>query len=185
MTGRDQATAERAGALVRQGGVIAHATEGVWGLACDPFDTVAIERLLAIKGRAVDQGLIVAGMAAEVFEEELASLEDARRADIVATWPGPTTWLVPNHRFSEHVVGRHPTVAVRVPGHEQARRICAASGGLLISTSANRSGEPSAMTFDEAVAAVGSCVDFVVPGETNGRGAASRIVDAATGNELR
>ena len=172
----------RAAAIVRRGGVIAHATEGVWGLACDPFDHGAIERLLAIKDRDVAQGLIVAGADADTFDAEL---DAARRDEVVASWPGATTWIVPNVRFSAHVTGERKTVAIRVPGHEQARSIVAASGGLLISTSANLSGQPSAMTFAEAEASVGRKVDWVVPGATAGRGAASRIVDAISGAELR
>ncbi len=176
---------EHAASLVRDGGVIAHATEGVWGLACDPFNTQAIERLLAIKDRDVAQGLIVAGSDAGRFEMELEVLESDRRAAVVASWPGPTTWLVANQRFGRHVTGEHTTVAIRVPGHEQARMIAAASGGLLISTSANLSGEPSALSFDEATAAVGDHVDLVVPGQTAGLGSASKIIDATSGTTLR
>ena len=176
---------EHAASLVRDGGVIAHATEGVWGLACDPFNTQAIERLLAIKERDSAQGLIVAGSDAARFETELDALEADRREAVVASWPGPTTWLVPNLRFGRHVTGDHTTVAIRVPGHEQARAIAAASGGLLISTSANLSGEPSALSFEDANATVGAQVDLVVPGETAGLGAASRIIDAMSGTTLR
>ena len=176
---------EHAASLVRDGGVIAHATEGVWGLACDPFNTAAIERLLAIKARDVAQGLIVAGSDAGQFAAELDLLDDERRGEVISGGPGPTTWLGSNHRFSRHVTGDHATVAIRVPGHDQAREILAASGGLMISTSANLSGAPSALTFEEANTAVGNLVDFVGPGRTAGRGAASKIIDATSGNALR
>lgn len=140
---------------------------------------------MAIKDRDVAQGLIVAGSDAGQFTVELDTLADDRREEVIASWPGPTTWLVANQRFSRHVTGDHATVAIRVPGHDQARRILAASGGLMISTSANLSGEPSALTFEEANTAVGDQVDFVVPGQTAGLGSASRIIDATSGKALR
>ena len=56
---------------LRQGGVVAHATEGVWGLACDPFDCQAVARILAIKGRSPDKGLILIGGSADCFAPEL------------------------------------------------------------------------------------------------------------------
>lgn len=51
----------QAARLLRAGGVITHATEGVWGLACDPWNRCAVERLLSIKRRDVARGLILIG----------------------------------------------------------------------------------------------------------------------------
>src|SRR5690606_10303784 len=51
-------SAEQAARCLRDGGVIAYPTEAVWGLGCDPFDVMALERLLAIKQRPPDKGLI-------------------------------------------------------------------------------------------------------------------------------
>lgn len=49
---------------LRAGGLVLHATEGVWGLACDPFNASAVSRLLDLKGRAVGKGLILIGTSA-------------------------------------------------------------------------------------------------------------------------
>ena len=48
---------------IRAGAVIAYPTEAVWGLGCDPWNEEAVDRLLAIKNRSVDKGLILAGAA--------------------------------------------------------------------------------------------------------------------------
>lgn len=171
--------------VLRGGGVVAHASEGVWGLACDPFDETAVAKVLAIKGRDVAKGLIVIGADAAQFAPELASLDDATAARIRASWPGATTWLVANERFPKWITGGHSSVAVRVPGHEQARALAAAFGAPLVSTSANRAGGKPALSAEEATAALGAEVDHLLPGETGGRKAPSRIVDAATGKVLR
>src|SRR4051812_4787928 len=58
--------------LLRNGGVVAHATEGVWGLACDPFNGDAVARVLELKGRSIRKGLIVIGADPFNFVPELA-----------------------------------------------------------------------------------------------------------------
>ena len=52
-------TIEEAAEVIRSGGIVAYPTEAVWGLGCDPFDEGAVHRLLAIKQRPVEKGLIL------------------------------------------------------------------------------------------------------------------------------
>ena len=62
-------TPDEAAKVLRRGGVIAYPTEAVWGLGCDPFDETAVMRLLAIKQRPVDKGVIlIAGTLAQFCE---------------------------------------------------------------------------------------------------------------------
>jgi len=140
----------RAAAALRAGGLVLHALEGVWGLACDPFDVEAVARLLALKRRAVGKGLIVIGADAQAFAPELDQLSEAARAQVLDSWPGPETWLVANVQFPYWVTGGRPEVAIRVPGHRQARLLAAHFGGPLISTSANIAGQPPALNVWQA-----------------------------------
>jgi len=167
---------------LRQGGLVLHATEGVWGLACDPWNPVAVERLLALKGRSAGKGLIVIGAAKECFGDELAGVEPARRREVEESWPGAVTWVLPNRRFPPWITGGRHTVAVRVPAHPQARAMCAAFGGPLVSTSANRAGRPPARRRLQAVALARRVrrprnADhlYLLPGETLGRRTPSEI----------
>lgn len=175
----------RAVDVLRGGGVVAHATEGVWGLACDPFDGVAADRVLEIKGRDAGKGLIVAAGRTEMFASELEGLEDDMAARIRASWPGAVTWVVPNRRFPPWITGDRDTVAIRVPGHEQARALADAFGGAIVSTSANRSGVEPARTAQAVVDALGEAVDFILPGEIGCSAGPSRIIDALHGRTLR
>ena len=170
---------------LRRGGVVAHASEGVWGLACDPFDRLAVAKVLAIKGRAAAKGLIVIGGDAAAFAPELDAAGNAAAARIRASWPGAVTWVVANRRFPEWITGGRDTVAIRVPGHAQARALATAFGGPVVSTSANRAGEPPARTESAVTAALGGEIDHLLSGETGGRDGPSRIFDAATGQALR
>ena len=173
---------------LRSGGVVAHATEGVWGLACDPFNGRAVARLLAVKRRDPAKGLIVIGASAAFFEPELAVLSGTQRAEVEASWPGPVSWLVPNIRFPWWICGKgrrgQSRVAIRVPGHDQARAICAAFAAPLVSTSANPSGRPSTASELLVRRWFHSSVDYVVPGRTTARNRPSEL-RALDGRVLR
>ena len=175
----------RAVEVLRRGGVVAHATEGVWGLACDPFDRAAVDRVLEIKGRDAEKGLIVAAGRAAAFAAELDAIDAHLSARIRATWPGAVSWVVPNRRFPPWITGGRDTVAIRVPGHAQARALADAFGGAVVSTSANRSGAAPARTAAAVLDALGDAVDFILPGRVGSSPGPSRLVDASTGRTLR
>ena len=168
---------DSAAACLRSGGVIAHATEGVWGLACDPHNDEAIERILAIKGRESAKGLLLIASATADFDAALQELAPKVRAQVMASWPGHVTWLLPGDAYSQFIKGQHSNVACRVPDHAQAREIAAAFGGPMVSTSLNRSGEPPVQDYERALAQFLELVDMVVPGQTSGYLGASAILD--------
>jgi L-threonylcarbamoyladenylate synthase len=164
--------------ILRSGGIVVHATEGVWGLACDPFDGQAVGRVLALKQRSTGKGLILIGADPTQFAAELGCLSVPEQSAVLASWPGPETWIVPNRTFPAWITGGRDQVAVRVPGHVQARALCEIFGGPLVSTSANLSGQAPPVTELGARARYfGSrrCVDYLLPGQVNRPGVASRI----------
>lgn len=174
--------------VLRSGGVVAHATEGVWGLACDPDDMAAVARILTLKQRSVDRGLILLGHRPRVFAAELAELNETDYSTALNAWPGPATFIVPNLGpvpWAQWIVGTHSGVAVRVPGHEQARALCASFGGALVSTSANPGGRTAAISEMKVRAYFGRDIDFYLPGEVNQPGQPSSIHDFAAGRTLR
>jgi L-threonylcarbamoyladenylate synthase len=168
---------QTAARILREGGVVCHATEGVWGFACDPFDEAAVLRVLALKQRSVDRGLIVIGTSAEDFAGQLQQLPSTRRATVTASWPGRHTWVLPNVGYPEWVTGGRETLACRVPDHPQARSLVKAFGAPLISTSANQSGMAAATTEEAVLRWPGRLVDYVLPGATAGADGASVIHD--------
>ena len=166
-----------AAVCLKAGGVIAHATEGVWGFACDPFNREAVDRILTIKGREAAKGMLLIGASSDVFENALTAMEPDLRARVEASWPGHVTWLLPGDDYPQSIRGQHPTVACRVPDHAQAREIAAAFGGPLVSTSLNRAGETPVLSYAHAQAQFATELDLVVPGQTSGYTGASAIID--------
>lgn len=160
--------------------MVLHATEGVWGLACDPLNPEAVAQVFLLKGRPEGKGLILIGADPMVFEPELealAALDPMMRDVVLESWPGPNSWALPTARYSDRITGGRGTVAVRVPGHDQARALAAAFGGPLVSTSANRSGDPAATSMAQADA-LELKVGYRLAGEVIRPGAASTLRDA-------
>ena len=176
---------EDALATLRSGGVICHACEGVWGFACDPFEENAVLRILSIKQRSISKGLIVIGACADVFQEELDSLPFEQQTSIQQSWPGHTTWVVPNRRFPPWVTGNFDTIAVRVPDHAQSRELASRFLGPLVSTSANTSGEAELTTYGSVLQEFGNTVDCVLEGRIGKVHGPSKIYDALTGERIR
>ena len=174
--------------LVRDGGVVAYPTEAVWGLGCDPRNEAAVLRLLALKQREVDKGLILiaAGEAQLAPYIDMAALDDAPRAAVRASWPGPHTWIVPASTDAPAwITGTHAGIAVRVSAHPTVIALCDAFGGALVSTSANRAGEPAPPRRDALDPALVAGVDAVSIGETGELQRPTVIRDARSGDTLR
>lgn len=181
-------TPEAAAALLRRGGIVAYPTEAVWGLGCDPFDADAVRRLLALKRRPAAKGMIViaADLAQALPHLLWDDLPEPRRQAILASWPGPNTWLVPcRPHVPEWLRGEHDTLAVRITAHPIAAALCRAFDGPVVSTSANRAGEAPARRLQDLPPELLSQLDGWLDGDTDGLAQPSTIRDARSGAILR
>ncbi|ASK98085.1 Sua5/YciO/YrdC/YwlC family protein [Xanthomonas campestris pv. merremiae] len=178
----------RAVAALTQGGVIAYPTEAVWGLGCDPRQQAAMMRLLEIKRRPVEKGVIVVASSVDVLRDwvDIEALEPARRQDVLTSWPGPHTWILPiTDRAPRWVTGEHDGLAVRISAHPVVAALCGAWGAPLVSTSANLAGEPPARSRAALDPALLTTIDGVVDGETGALAQPTQIRDARSGQILR
>lgn len=169
------------------GGIIAYPTEAVWGLGCDPFNRAAVERLLALKHRPRHKGLILVAADLQQIAPLLVGLNNQQRQRLDDTWPGPITWLMadPLHWIPAWVKGDFTTIAVRVSAHPVVQGLCRAWGGPLVSTSANRAGEPALRSEWALRRHPLLPVDHLVPGTTQKRQKPSEIRDLETGRVIR
>ena len=170
--------------VLRQGGVIAYPTEGVFGLGCLPDDHDAVARILAMKRRDPAMGLILVVSR----PAQLAGFVDlpVEELDLGSADDRPVTWIVPaTDEVPPWIRGDHPGVAVRLTTHPVARALCEAVDSALVSTSANVSGRPPARSPFVLRRRFGALVDYVVPGRCGPARGASEIRDLATGRVLR
>ncbi|USD37587.1 MULTISPECIES: L-threonylcarbamoyladenylate synthase [Ferrimonas] len=184
----ERVTLAQGAELVRNGGVIAYATEAVFGLGCDPDNRDAVMRLLAIKQRPVEKGLIL--LAADfdqlrpyVDESALSAEQLSRMFD---SWPGPFTWVVPAKAgVPNWISGKFDSIAVRVTAHPEAAELARLSGKPLISTSANLSGQAPGRSVSEVQSCLTGLLDGVVDSTTGAALSPSTIRDAISGDILR
>jgi len=168
------------------GGVIAHPTESVWGLACDPDNPEAVARLCQLKRRPLEKGLILVSGDQHHFDTLLHNLTGDQRARIDETWPGPVTWLVPHFdQVPPWVSGIHHSVALRHTSHRFTAALTRAFGGAIVSTSANPAGCQPARHKFQVLRYFGDSLDFVGGGDTGGRRAPSEIRDLISGRIVR
>ncbi|WP_062267116.1 L-threonylcarbamoyladenylate synthase [Endozoicomonas arenosclerae] len=174
-------------AVIEQGGVIAYPTEAVWGLGCDPWNREAVYRVLDIKHRPVEKGLILIASSQEQIQPLLSQLSEAQRETLSASWPGPYTWLLPDPEqwTPDWIRGKFDTVAVRVSAHPVVKMLCEQAGHPLVSTSANRAGEPPLMSEQQVQEHMGDQVNLIVTGETGPQSEPSEIRDLQTGQVIR
>jgi L-threonylcarbamoyladenylate synthase len=168
------------------GGIIAYPTEAVWGLGCDPWDEAACLHLLQIKDRPVEKGMILIAADMEQIDFLLAPLSNEQRDEMQKTWPGPTTWLVPDslNQIPGWIRGEHSSVAVRVSAHPGVQALCRAFGGPLVSTSANPAGARPARTRLQVVRTLPE-LDYILPGMLGKEAQPSTIIDLLSGRVMR
>ena len=170
---------------LRLGAVVAYPTEGVWGLGCDPHDEQAVHRILAIKQRAVQAGLILLASNVEQLSSYLQGLSAELLVQLGKKESSPVTFLIPDNGYCPSWIrGQHESVAVRVTDHPTVATITAAledpsSPPRRIAMASQHSARlnPSESLGDE--------IDGIVAGELGGAAGASEIRDLRTGQIIR
>ncbi len=176
----------QAARVVRLGGVIAYPTEAVYGLGCDPLGAFAVERLLRLKGRSFDKGLILISDRLERLRPFLAPVPDELERFARSTWPGPVTWLWPaNPDCPWWLTGGRHSIAVRVTAHALAAALCALCEAPLVSTSANITGVAPARSPLQVRRRLRELPDFVLAGALGGSRRPTAIRDLLSGRVVR
>lgn len=164
---------ERAAAVIRRGGVVAIPTDALYALVCDPLNLHAVGNIFAAKGRNVERALPLL-VSDVVMAEELAK-EVSTRFYMLARhfWPGPLTIIVPaSSKIPLKVTGNTGRLAMRQAHCKVATAMLERLNQPLISTSANRSGQPTLSSGIEVFGIMDGRVDLVLDGgPVTGQGA--------------
>ncbi len=171
---------------VIRGGVIAYPTEACFGIGCDPADAAAVDRVIRLKQRPQQKGLIVIADRIEAILPFLAPDCEAMLEEPRRSWPGPYTWIFPVSRRARHFkCVADGKIAVRITAHRTARQICRLAGGAMVSTSANVHRQIPMRDYRQVERCLGSRLDFVVRGCLGAERRPTEIRDAASGLVLR
>lgn len=172
---------KQAGALIRDGNLVAFPTETVYGLGANAYDGQAVARIFEVKGRPQFNPLIT----------HFANVEDALKEGVfndyaleLATrlWPAPLSLIVKKQKNSaihDLVSAGLETIAVRVPNHLVAIGLIKQAGVPIAAPSANLSGKISPTNAMHVFQSFKDKVPYILSGGASQVGLESTVVDCS------
>ncbi len=169
---------ERAASLIVHAGLVAFATETVYGLGANALDAHAVARIFEVKRRPRFDPLIVHVAAPAWLDRLVTSVPDNARRLIDRFWPGPLTLVLPKTPLVPDIVTAGlPSVGVRMPAHPSARRFLELAGTPVAAPSANLFGHVSPTTAQHVAEQLGSRIDYILDGGPCSIGVESTVLD--------
>ena len=174
----EQEDVQRAGEILRRGGIVAIPTETVYGLAADATSGQAVSKIFEAKGRPQDNPLIVHIASLEDLPPLVEQVPPMAEKLAQSFWPGPLTMVFrKSPRVPQEITAGLETVAIRMPQHPAARDVIRAAGVPLAAPSANRSGKPSPTTAAHVMEDMKGRIEAVLDGGECSVGVESTVVD--------
>src|SRR3954465_6995886 len=165
-------------AAIGRGELVVIPTDTVSGVAADPFNPAAVQRLLDAKGRGRQSPPPVLVPGIPTLDALAEAVPDVVHELVTAFWPGPLTVILPARASLVWDLGEtRGTVALRMPDNRIALELLSETGPLAVS-SANRTGEPAATTAAEAVDQLGDSIAVYLDGGATPGSVPSTILDA-------
>lgn len=178
----DDKEIEKAGAIIKSGGLVAFPTETVYGLGGDALNPESSKKIYAAKGRPSDNPLIVHICRLEDIYPIVSDFPESAQKLAEAFWPGPLTMVLPkSDKVPQTTTGGLNTVAVRMPVDPVALSFIEASGGYIAAPSANTSGKPSPTKAKYVAEDMKGKIDMIIDGGDVEIGLESTIVDLSGG----
>jgi L-threonylcarbamoyladenylate synthase len=172
----DPESISRAVRVLQRGGLIAFATDTVYGLGTLAFNPQAINRIYKVKERSRENPIPVLMASSAELPHVAVRLSSLAMRLAEHFWPGPVTLVVLRNPRLPDEISVFPTVGVRVPDHPSTQALLDASGPLAV-TSANRSGRPSPCTAEEVLRELGGRIDLLLDDGRTPGGAPSTVID--------
>jgi len=161
---------------VRRGGLVVYPTETVYGLGCDPFNIEAVKRILKVKDNRKKPLPVLA--ASIVDADKVAFISPNGKRLAAKFWPGPLTMVFSKKpALSDVVTFGWDSVGLRIPYNDAALHLIRLSGGLLIGSSANRTGEEPPRTVQQISGELKEMVDVVLDCGATVQGMPSTVAD--------
>jgi L-threonylcarbamoyladenylate synthase len=160
---------------VAKGGLICYPTDTVYGLGCDPFNPIAVEKAIAAKGKRARTMPVLVKTTNDA--ERLTDFSESAQKLANRYWPGPITIVLPAKDRVPSILAPQRTLGVRSPKHAVCQQLLGLCSGYLVGTSANLTGRPPATSAAEVEDQLGDRVDIILDGGKSSLGVASTVVD--------
>jgi L-threonylcarbamoyladenylate synthase len=165
---------------IKKGKVIVYPTDTVYGIGCDPYNDSAVDMIFKIKGRMEGKPLPILCSSIK-HASRIARLNEHAMKLAQHFWPGTLTLIAEliDRRISEKVTAGTNTIGVRVPNHQCALQLIDKCGGILVGTSANKSGYNSATSAEEVLESLHG-FDILLDGGKMSVGIESTVIDVSS-----
>ncbi len=148
--------------VLRAGGTLLYPTDTVWGIGCDATSVRAVEKVYKIKQRMESKSLIILLDDIEKLPMYVAKIPEIT-SDLLRSVETPLTIIYSNAKnLAKNVIAMDKTVAIRIVNEPFCKALIRSFGKPVVSTSANISREPTALTFKEISKEITGKVDYVV-----------------------
>lgn len=148
--------------VLQNGGIILYPTDTIWGIGCDATNAIAVAKIYALKKRAEEKSMIVL-LAGENDIVRYITQPDFAIFDYLKDKNKPTTVIYDGAvGLAENVINKDGTVAIRITKDEFCNQLIKRFKKPIVSTSANRSGDTSAMIFSDITIEIKNGVDYIV-----------------------
>ena len=152
---------ERTVAVLKAGKTILYPTDTIWGVGCDATNSRACDRVYEVKQRPSSKSLIVLVDTAERLKDYVVNVP-AIAYDLIAHTTNPLSVVYAQSKNLAKNISSDHSVCIRVVDNDFCKEVIRRLGKPITSTSANLSGQPSAMTFGDISEEIKKSVDYVV-----------------------
>jgi L-threonylcarbamoyladenylate synthase len=153
---------ENAIKVIGKGGVILYPTDTIWGIGCDATNKFAVEKIYHIKRREKNKSMIVLLDSIDQLYNYVNNIPSIAY-EMIAKAERPITIIYPEAKnLAENIIASDGSVAIRISDNKFCHQLIKIYGKPIISTSANFSGEPSAVNFINISVNLLSQMDYIV-----------------------
>jgi len=175
---------ERAGSVIRNGGLVAFPTDTVYGLGANAFNEEAVLRVYKVKKRELNKPLSILVSKENELHELVKEIPECAKALIKKFWPGALTLILPaSDKLSSSLTAGSETIGVRIPDNKTAIALIEESGLPITSPSANISGHANPRNAEDVLKELGGSIDMVIDGGNSNSGLPSTVA-GLTGGKL-
>ncbi|MBK8245244.1 MAG: L-threonylcarbamoyladenylate synthase [Saprospiraceae bacterium] len=148
--------------------VILYPTDTVWGMGCLVNNVAGIDRITQLKNRTPDKSFIILVNSVQMLKHYVVGIHP-RIETLLSYHSQPLTIIYPKAKNLPHnVIVQDGSIAIRICGDPFCNQLIGQVNQAIISTSANKTGEPTPLNFNQISEDVKSSVDYIVKyGQSN------------------
>jgi L-threonylcarbamoyladenylate synthase len=178
--------AEDASDWLKDGKILIHPTEGIWGIGCAAFNKAAVNKIVNLKQRSRSKSFILLARSAAEAINYFDGISSQQEDYLSKAWPGHLTAVMSaKDNIPSHLKALDNSIAVRVSDHLHLINLLDCFGGLMVSTSANTSNTQTPIDIEEIIK-IFSDNDVAVYAHENGEAKKpSTIIDMRTMEFIR